>query len=232
MGRDAKRERPDEARRRRRFGPSKAVVQVAPGQTEAQVLSVMRSLLGRPRATLRDAASLAGSPDDARVTVAVIPRHGRWIIEVAAENPLIRIKVLLHTRPDGKPLLVDELIDVAPVAQRQGLGTQFLGRQVEQAVRLGIVEIQAYAIRGDQGGDVGYRVWPILGFDGTLPRETLDKLPPELAAARKISDLMETREGREWWIRDGSDIDLTFDLSANSPARRRLRAYLRRKGFP
>jgi hypothetical protein len=51
MGMNTKRERPDEARKRRRFGPSKAVVQVAPGQKEAQVLSIMRSLLGRPKSS-------------------------------------------------------------------------------------------------------------------------------------------------------------------------------------
>jgi hypothetical protein len=232
MGMDARRERPEEARKSRRFGPSKAGVQAAEGQTEAQVVAVLRSLLGRPRATLRDAANLAGAPDDARVTVAVVPMHGRRIIEVVAESPIIRIKVLLHARPDGKPILVDELIDVVPVAQRHGLGTRFLGRQVEQAVRLGIAEIRAYAIRGDQRGDVGYRVWPILGFDGPLPRQVLDELPPELAGARRVSDLMATQEGREWWIRNGDDINLTFDLSPNSPALRRFRAYLRRRGFP
>jgi hypothetical protein len=148
MGKDARGQRPDPARRPRKFGPSKASVQAAPGQTEAQILSIMRSLLGRPRATLQDAANLAGAPDDARVTVAVIPMHGRRIIEVVAENLLIRIKVLLHRRPDGKPVLVDELIDVVPVAQGQGLGTRFLGRQVEQAVRLGVAEIRAYASEG------------------------------------------------------------------------------------
>lgn len=232
MGTDAKTERPDEARNSRRFGRSKASVQAAPQQTEAQVVTVMRSLLGRPRATLQDAANLAGAPDDARVSVAVIPMDRRRIIEVVAENPVIRIKVRLSTRSDGKPVLDEELIDVVPVAQRHGLGTQFLGRQLEQGLRLGIAEIRAYAIRGDPGGDVGYRVWPILGFDGPLPRGVIKELPAELAAARRVSELMETREGREWWIRNGDDISLTFDLSPNSPALRRFRAYLRRRGFP
>ena len=200
MGTDAKRERPDEARNFRRFGPSKASVQAAPPQTEAEVVTVMRSLLGRPRAKLQDAANLAGAPDDARVTVAVVSRHGRRVIAVVAENRLIRIEVLLARRVDGKPVLDDELIDVVPAAQRHGLGTNFLGRQLEHAVRLGIAEIRAYAIRGDPGGDVGYRVWPILGFDGHLPRGVIEKLPPGLAAARRVSELMETRERREWWI--------------------------------
>src|SRR5262245_270982 len=73
----------------------------AEGQTETQVVAVMRSLLGRPRANLQDAASLAGALDDARVTAAVISRHGRRIIGVVAESPLLRIEVLLSTRSDG-----------------------------------------------------------------------------------------------------------------------------------
>lgn len=82
MGTDARRERPDEARKSPRFGPSQASVKAAPGQTVAQVVAVVRSLLGRPRAVLQDAANFAGAPDEAEVVVGMIPRHGRRAIEV------------------------------------------------------------------------------------------------------------------------------------------------------
>ena len=232
MGKDSSKDRPSRPSNSRKFGPSQASVRVAPGQTEEQVLAVMRSILGRPRAALREAANLAGAPDDAVVSVAVAARHGRRIIESIAQNSVMRIEVSLQTRSDGRPVLVNEQVDVIPVAQRHGVGTTFVGRQVEQAVRLGIVEIRAYAVRWDQMGNVGYLVWPLLGFDGPFPPGFIDRLPPELAAARQVSDLMKTPEGRVWWIRNGDDINLTFDLSPGSPARRRFRAYLRRKSFP
>src|SRR5262245_19729824 len=175
MGTDATRDRPDEARKPRRFGPSKAVVQVAPGQTEAQVLSVMRSLLGRPRATLRDAANLAGAPDDARVKVIVVPKHGRRIIEIRAESEAVELRVLLYRGSDGKVILEDDRIDVGEEFQRRGQGARLLGRQIEHAIRLGVTEIRAYAVRDDEMGYVGYWVWALLGFDGPLPGEIRQK---------------------------------------------------------
>jgi hypothetical protein len=225
-------ERPDHASKPRRFGPSKATVQAAHGQAEDQVVARIRTILGRPRATLRDAANLAGAPDDALVTVAVIPMHGSRIIEIQAESAAIEFRVLLYLRFDGKPILENDQIDVVRAVQHQGHGTHFFGRQVEQAIRLGIVEIRAYAIRDDRIGDIGYFVWPILGFDARLPQEVINKLPEELVEARMVSDLVETGEGRDWWLKHGDDINVIFNLRGNSPARRRLRAYLRRKGFP
>jgi hypothetical protein len=121
MGRDAERKRPDEARKSRRFGPSKASVQAAPGQTEAKVIAVMRSLLDRPRATLRDAADLAGAPDDARVAVGVIPRHGRRAIEIHVESGAVRLQILLYQTFDGKRILENDQFDV--VEGRRGRGS-------------------------------------------------------------------------------------------------------------
>ena len=229
---NAKRDLLDYARKPLGFGRSRARVQVAQGQTGSQIVALMRSLLGRPRATIQDAANLAGAPDDAVVTASIAALHGQRIIEIVVENPIIRIKVLLYQSADARPVLDDDTVDVTPALQQQGYGTDFLGRQVEQAIRLGIVEIRAYAVRDDRIGDVGYRVWPIFGFDAHLPREIIARLSPELATARKVSDLMKIRKGREWWIKNGDDINLTFDLRPNSPALRRFRAYLRRKDFP
>jgi GNAT superfamily N-acetyltransferase len=231
MGTDAKRERADEARKSRKFGPSKASVQAAPGQTEDQIVAVMRSILGRPRATLRDAASLAGAPDDALVVVGMIPRHGRRAIQIRAANESASLRILLYQRFDWKPILENEQIDVVEGRRGRGTGTALLGRQVEQARRLGIAEIQGYAARNDRIGDVGYLVWPLLGFEGILPRDILDRLPSSLSGARKLSDLFRTVEGRQWWRENGDSIPVVFDLGPRSRAVRWLRAYLRGKGL-
>jgi hypothetical protein len=115
----------------------------------------MRSLLGRPRAILRDAANLAGAPDDARVRATVIPKHGRRIIEIHAESEAVVLRVLLYRGLDGKVILEDDRIDVGEEFQHRGRGASLLGRQVEHAIRLGVAEIRAYAVRDDEMGMLG-----------------------------------------------------------------------------
>jgi GNAT superfamily N-acetyltransferase len=231
MGDDVKKERPDHARKPRRFGPSKAMVQPAQGQTENQVVALIRTILGRPRATLQYAANLAGAPDDALVTVAVSPMHGSHIIEIQAESASVKLRILLYRRFDGKPILENDQIDVLEGHQRQGIGARLLARQVEHGIRPGVVEIQGYAVRDDRTGHVGYWVWPLLGFDGNLVREVLDKLPPEFAKARKISHLMSSEQGRRWWFENGDSFTINFDLRPRSQDLRWLRAYLRGRGM-
>ncbi len=230
MGDDAARGRPHRASSPWRFGASKAMVRVAPGQNEAQVLLVMRALLGRPRASLLEAANLGGAPDDALVEVDIVPRHGRRVIRIGAENTSVNGKVLLYHRFDGAPIPENEQIDVVEGRRGRGIGTVLLARQVEQARRLGIVEIQGYAARNDTIGDVGYMVWPLLGFDGILPHDILGKLPPALSGASSLSNLIETEEGRKWWLEHGDSIAVSFDLAPHSRAVRWLSDYLRRKG--
>jgi GNAT superfamily N-acetyltransferase len=232
MGANAGKERPDHATKPRRFGPSRAIVQAAQGQVENQVVAQIRTILGRPRATLQDAANLAGAPDDALVTVAVLPMHGSRIIEIQVESPSVKLRILLYRRFDGKPILEDDQIDVSEEIQRQGHGARLIGRQVEHAIRLGVAEIRGYATRDDQTGDVGYWVWPLFGFDGRLPEKVLDRLPLDLAGARRVNDLILTSPGRLWWFENGESINVAFDLGPHSPNLRWFRGYLRRKGLP
>jgi hypothetical protein len=129
-------------------------------------------------------------------------------------------------------ILEDDQIDVSEDFQRRGHGARLLGRQVENAIRLGVAEIRGYATQNDLTGDVGYWVWPLFGFDGTLPGAILDRLPPDLAAARRVSELILTDAGRTWWFEHGDSITVVLDLRPRSPRLLRFRQYLRRKGLP
>jgi hypothetical protein len=129
-------------------------------------------------------------------------------------------------------ILEGDQIDVSEDFQRGGHGARPLGRQVEHAIRLGVAEIRRYARRNDQTGDVGYWVWPLFGFDGNLPGTILDRLPPDLAAVRRVSELIRTDAGRGWWFEHGDSITVILDLGPRSPSLRRFRGYLRRKGLP
>jgi hypothetical protein len=163
--------------------------------------------------------------------VGVIPRHGRRAIEIQVGGEAIGLRIWLYRRFDGKPILENDRFDVLEGRRGRGIGAGVFGRQVEQARRLGIAEIHGYAARDDRIGDVGYLVWPLLGFDAILPRVMLDRLPRDLSGARKLSDLVRTMEGRQWWRQNGDSIAVSFDLAPRSRAVRWLRAYFRRKGL-
>ena len=231
MGMDAMRERPDEARKSRRFGPSKAIVQAAAGQTEAQIVSVMKSLLGRPRASLREAANLAGVPDDARVTVAVIPRHGRRIIEIRAESDLIELRALLYRGLDDKAILEDDQIDVSEEFQRRGHGARLIGRQVEHAIRLGGNSRVRYSKRSDgRHRLLGLAaVWFRWKSTRGHPRSSPAGSRRSASSQRSHTD---QRGTDAWWMENGDSMTVVLVLKPRSPNLRWFRDYLRRKGLP
>lgn len=139
-----------------------------------------------------------------------------------------------------------------------GLGTKVLHDQVKAASNLGLkhIELQAagqakpYGLVGRFlerrlfGGRLnGYYTWARLGFDANLSDN--DELQPftkeeqgflDKHKAKRVSDLMKTKEGREWWKNvGGRDMDLQFDLTPGSQSHRALnaayRAVKRREAF-
>ncbi len=64
-----------------------------------------------------------GAPDDARVTVAVVPPHGRRIFQIRADSDLIEPRLFLDRGPVGRVILEDDQIDVSEDFQRRGYGT-------------------------------------------------------------------------------------------------------------
>jgi hypothetical protein len=63
-----------------------------------------------------------------------------------------------------------------------------------------------------------FAVWPRLGFDAKIPQEIRSRLPEHLSHASTLLDLHATREGTEWWVENGSDVDMELDLrDASTP---------------
>lgn len=201
-----------------RFGPSKARV-----EADDAALEAIRAILG-PSARPRDVASLVGAPDSAEVTVRA--RAGR--LDVGLDDPEERYLAFRTIERDdaGDLVIHNDAIMVFPEHQGEGIGRAILGRQVEQAARLGARKILARAERSPR--HVGYHVWPRLGFDAPIPEKLREQLPAELAGARRLSDLMATPAGRDWWREHGTTVDVTFDLAPGSRSRRLLAAYLAR----
>jgi hypothetical protein len=95
----------------------------------------------------------------------------------------------------------------------------------------------------------GYRLWPQFGFDATVPRDLMNKIPDEtllraagvqVPASRvpratllkglrsqvkkiTIQQLMTFREGENWWTENGQSMEMTLDLrDKSSPGYKRL----------
>jgi SPP1 gp7 family putative phage head morphogenesis protein len=109
-------------------------------------------------------------------------------------------------------------------ARGQGAGRAIFARQVEALRAAGFTGIGTKAAGGPGQPLVGYYVWPRLGFDGALPAGL--RLPAELAPAVRVSDLMGSEAGRDWWRANGQAIEIAFDLSPGSLSSRVFSAYL------
>ncbi len=94
---------------------------------------------------------------------------------------------------------------------------------VDQAQRSGINRIETSAVRLDatlssDDEKIGYKVWPKLGYDGDIPEDVLktSSLPSSLQGSTRLSDLMKTGEGRQWWEEHGDSVRLQFDMASDS----------------
>jgi hypothetical protein len=178
-----------------------------------------------------DLLSLAGVRDGAEVNIyeyqggiAVDVNHR----EYTAERTLRRV--------DNKLVLTNEEFSVKPgVKTGSGIGGKVFGRQVDYAKRIGVDRIELYAA-GDyessqrtRGGKNGYYTWPRFGCDADIPPVHRAKLPAELAGATRLSDLMQTEAGREWWLKNGGPFDATFDLADDSLSMRIWSDYVAKK---
>lgn len=111
---------------------------------------------------------------------------------------------------DGKKYIKNDFIKLKDSAPK-GTGTKMLYEQAKFALDNGIDYIECSADRWDEKGIVGYYVWARLGYDGNIPDDVKKKLPSSFKKAKKVSDLMKTKEGREWWKENGDTFEAKFD---------------------
>jgi hypothetical protein len=119
-------------------------------------------------------------------------------------------------------------------AQGSGIGTKIFATQVQAGIKAGFKSINTYAAKGSSYN--GFYTWPRLGYDAPLPgsvREKLvvGKLLKDAEKFSRISDVMKSKEGRDWWKANGTQGNMEFDLSPGSLSRQVLGAYARAKGI-
>lgn len=120
------------------------------------------------------------------------------------------------------------LIKLPSGTEGNGCGSLILAKHILAAQRVGIGRIEGHADGRTHLNRRynGYYTLPRLGFDGDLTTEQRQQLPPPFAHMRRVSELMQTPAGRDWWRANGSDIDVAFDTNPGFPSMSTLQRYL------
>ncbi|MCZ7556817.1 MAG: hypothetical protein M5R41_10500 [Bacteroidia bacterium] len=171
---------------------------------------------------------LAGAPDGAKLLV----EPAGNAIELVVEHPLYSDQCVrrIYKAGNGDVRMVNEGLFTKKESPG-AFGLRAFQQQVQQCSELGIRKIRTTAARDRDLN--GYYTWPRFGYDAELPVKFRSLLPPELSDVDNLSDLMKTKQGRDWWTLNGDTVTVDFDLAPDSYSMRTLREYsLSRKVYP
>jgi GNAT superfamily N-acetyltransferase len=202
------------------FGQTRA--RLAPAMSPREIATVTENILGRS-IKLRELASLSGATSTAKVNIVT---SGVSILMAVDDVKYSALRELTRA-PDGMPILRARTFYVSEDEQGKGIGREVLGRMIETASKLGIDRIETEAARGP--GELGYYVWPLFGYDAEIPIAMQNKLPSFLAGMKRVSQIMTTPEGQQWWKESGAALTMQFDLAPGSYSRQTWERYLRAK---
>ncbi|WP_103525279.1 hypothetical protein [Aquitalea palustris] len=178
-----------------------------------------------------DYIRLGGAPDGSQVEVTA----GDIGVEIAVANPLFEtpaVSVIFQSDTgDAVLYLYKDMFVLKPENYRQGIASTSLALQVKHAQALGFAAISLYADGSFSGKLNGYYTWARLGFNMAIPASLLQRLPGTLQHCQDVLDLMETQEGRTWWLHEGFGGDMEFDLTPGSRSDRIFTKYLEEKGI-
>jgi hypothetical protein len=212
------------------YGPSTAKV-THRDYTAKEMTKEVRKTLG-PDASLRDVASAVGAPKGATVNLSEDATSG---INVRVSGANFNAERRIYKDSSGDLVIKNEFFGVEPGSRGKGIGADVFGRQVEQASSLGVKKIRTEAAgSADDLAFNGYKVWPRFGYDGNIPKKVNDSvasgsIPKPPGNPTRVSHLMASPEGRQWWDNHGSTFDAEFDLTPGSYSRNTWDGYRRSK---
>ena len=231
MGNSARRAAGLATRRATHASQQTVAVTYQPGAEAA-----LARIAGREHVSEAEMARLAGAQPGAHVEAVWL---GGDIAQLRVTGPGVRSDTwLMRDRATGEATLHINYLMLEPSAQGQGLGTRMWATQAREASRQGYTLATVDAARRDvseatprEPAMTGYLFWPTRGFDARLERAGTDgtPLPPALAGATMVSDLLKTAEGAAWWRAHGSTTAMQFDPRRGSESWQRLHAQLRRR---
>lgn len=233
--------------KKEKLGKSKAVVKVSGAIDKAASDEAVKKLFPKA-ATTEEAyaavASAVGMPDDATVEITHVGKYVKLFsddlpmnatgVRVTIKHPKMdRVSRFIGTDSEGKRFIRNEIIEVKPKYQSEGLGVSIFSKQVENASEEGFEYISTHAAGSSGGSMNGYYTWPRFGYNQSVAslakhnskaaRAILSYFPD----AKSVRDVMSTAKGREWWRQHGSDLhDARFSLADGSWSQYILAEYL------
>jgi HK97 family phage portal protein len=153
-------------------------------------------------------------------TATSVQRVTVWVQNPENHNAAPDLLRTFHFDEQGKPTVVENEHFYMPKDQTgTGLGTKVFASQVDKAAKMGFKRIDTIGGRSEEMN--GYYTWPRLGYDGMVKGP--DGQPT------RLTDLMRTKEGRDYWKQNGVQMKMSFDLSENSRSRKILDAYVKER---
>lgn len=176
------------------------------------------------------ASRLMGAMDGAAITVKMTEEA--LILE--ARHAMLDGEMLREIREDesGLQLMLNESFMLKEKHQSAGIGARSFAIEAHEASAQGFAKIITDAAGSFSSNTFnGYYTWPRLGYNSALTQREIALLPQDLSSARTVLDLLETEDGRTWWLRNGSGRKMEFDLSPDSRSWRILLTYMEEKGI-
>ena len=211
---------------------SAARFEVAAGVDEGEVDALAGKVFGgaSPEENRRALVACLGMPDDATVRASRAgdyqtlfsddkPMRGAVGVRVSVDHPKMgRVFRFVGIDHEGRRFIKNEIVEIKPAFQGEGLGADIFAKQVEAAASEGIDYIATHAAGGPGEKMNGYYTWPRFGYDQRLDSpasvgRAFDEARARFPGAESILDVMSTKEGRDWWKDNGKDLyDAKFDL--------------------
>lgn len=172
-------------------------------------------------AKLEGVERLAGAPPG--VSTAVMPHpYLPRAVQIDWQGEGFKASRFMYER-DGDLYIENHSLE-ATGETGTGKGTAIFAQQVKEAGQMGVKAIKCTA--GKDARMNGYYTWPRLGYDADIPVSVVSHLPREFAKATRVSDLMATKHGRDWWKENGVQTEMEFDPKPGSKSRKILDAYI------
>lgn len=212
-----------------KYGKSKAKVEYKSTAGKGNTDQVMRNVLG-DKASPETVASLVGAPDDAKVQLSTTTKGN---LHVTIKHKAFEAVRFVGKDGEGKLFIRNEEFFMKATYQGSGVGSDVFSRQVEQARETGVSYIACHAAKANPSNPDkphnGYYTWPRMGYDqpvSAMGKQLALRVQKQFPDAQNISDVMSTKEGRDWWKKNGKDLEsMRFDLKPGSKSLRILEAY-------